>query len=176
MDNILLDMDGTIVNWTKGMCKAHGKPETDIWLSPEAFRISVKQFWAPCSSINFWRDLEWMPDGLKILSIVEKAGNVYILTKPTLSVSSYSGKMVWIEKHLPEYKRKTIICSCKELLAGNGILIDDVDENVNNFRCSGGKAILIPRPWNSRCGRGYFNLEAEINEAQCKTQTQKRLQ
>jgi len=167
MNKIFLDMDGVIVNFVKGMCKMHGEPEIKEWLTPQIFGLTIKQFWAPCNFTNFWANLEWMPDGCKILRTAEKIGDVYILTAPTLSANSYSGKIKWIENNLIRYKHRTIICPCKELLAGNGILVDDSDKNVDTFRKAGGQAILVPRPWNSRFGE-IFNLEAEINEMNIK--------
>lgn len=161
--NIFLDMDGTIVDWNKGMCKAHKVPLRYEWLSPGSLGITAARFWKPCNHEKFWRELEWMPDGLEILSIAEKAGTVYLVTSPTLSSQSYSGKILWVERNLPEYKRRAILCPPKELLAGNGILVDDVDKNVDHFRVKG-TAILVPRPWNSRATCENFNLEAEINE------------
>ena len=65
-------------------------------------------------------------------------------------IESPTGKWAWIRDNLPIYLKRTIITQApKHLLARpDTLLIDDKDENVDGFREAGGKALLIPRPWN----------------------------
>jgi len=59
--------------------------------------------------------------------------------------------MLWVKEHLSRYYKQLIITMApKHLLAKpDTLLIDDKDENVEGFWDAGGKAILVPRPWNS---------------------------
>ena len=56
--------------------------------------------------------------------------------------------MDWIGGRLPQFSRSFIMTPCKEVLSKKGILIDDSDANVEEFRERGGSAILFPQPWN----------------------------
>ncbi|KKL20176.1 hypothetical protein LCGC14_2458100, partial [marine sediment metagenome] len=73
---------------------------------------------------------------------------------PMPNLGSPSGKWDWVEHHIPELKKHTIITNVdKGTFAGHyRVLIDDKDENVNSFTTAGGRGILCPRPWNSGGG------------------------
>jgi len=96
--------------------------------------------------------------------------NVFILTAPTLDPECLAGKLEWIQRSCPDWiKRQYIITPRKEVCAGRGcLLIDDNEDNVNNFtreNCDS-DAILIPRPWNKnwRYYDNDYNLVSFINE------------
>ena len=89
-----------------------------------------------------------------------------LLTSPG-NAESVVGKIQWIEKHLPEYKRRYLIGPEKHFCSHrNSILIDDSDENVMKFREEGGDAILVPRMWNCNYGNRHhsFDFVKEIIE------------
>ncbi len=69
-----------------------------------------------------------------------------------------------MQREIPHLAGNAFIGGKKHLLAHkDALLIDDRDENVAEFRHAGGKAILIPRPWNNqRChtdANGNFNVD-----------------
>jgi 5'(3')-deoxyribonucleotidase len=153
---VFLDMDGVLVNFNKGTFEAFGlnydyhHPALNEWCYYKYFGISFEKFNAVCD-INFWANLEWMHDGKQILDeIASRFGNIYLLTTPMPHPGSGTGKILWIEKHLPRYAKRTIITQAsKHILAGpDCLLIDDKDENVSEFVAAGGMGILVPRPWN----------------------------
>jgi len=76
---------------------------------------------------------------------------VCILTAPRPEAGCIEGKKTWVKKHMPKsLQRNVIYTEVKHLLAcQNSLLIDDSDKNVDRFRLHGGRAILVPRPWNS---------------------------
>ena len=152
INTVFLDMDGIITNFNKAVCEKFDLPyPPQVYHFFPEIRSQVNNF---CDR-SFWQNLEWMDDGRDILrAIMGTLGleKVYFLTKVMPNVESASGKMMWIQDNLPIYLDRTIIMTLgvsKSLLARPDILlIDDCDKYVDEFREAGGKALLVPRPWN----------------------------
>ena len=155
---VYLDMDGVITNFVKGVYDAFNKPyilppqlKYDFWKYWE-LPATTKQVDLICNK-EFWNNLEWMYDGEDILKEIIKyfkPEKTYLLTHPMPNVESATGKWMWVKGNMPEYYSRTIITQApKTLLAKpETLLIDDKDENVEEFIDAGGDAILVPRPWN----------------------------
>jgi 5'(3')-deoxyribonucleotidase len=94
-----------------------------------------------------------MPDGQQILADVETiagAENVCLLSAPSEHPGSATGKIKWIQKHLPGYRKRYLLGPSKGFVAAPGkILVDDGDHNIADWNKKGGYAVLVPRPWNS---------------------------
>ena len=151
-------MDGVITNFIYGVYAAFNKLYSYSTLSKKY------KFWDDWPDITsetvdtvcttkFWDSLEWMHDGHDILREVTKyfkAEQIYLLTYPMPNVESATGKWMWVQKHLPEYYKQTIITQVPKSLFAKPdfLLIDDKNENVEDFIAAGGDAILVPRPWN----------------------------
>jgi len=151
---IFLDMDGVLVDFNKAVCdKFHlPYPPQTYEFFPE-IRLQVNNI---CTA-TFWNNLEWMYDGCDILqAVLDKIhlSRIYLLTTPMLNLESASGKMMWIDGNLPEFIKRIIITQApKRLLARpDTLLIDDKDENIDEFIEAGGHGILVPRPWNELHG------------------------
>lgn len=148
-----LDLDGVLVDFVKGALKLHNsdiKPSEIVWDIDKQLGLTPEQFWSPFN-FTFWANLEWTPEGKEILELVESVygDNIAILTSPPKTGGAVEGKLAWVAKNMPKYKRKTFVGARKELMAApSKLLIDDREENVDNFMEAGGGAILIPRPWN----------------------------
>lgn len=173
---VFLDMDGVFVNFLGGLHKALSVPynydpypyEKGKWNMLTDIRgfddipATFKEC-DDCCTWDFWRFLEWMHDGRKILRAISNrfdANQIYLLTTPMPNIESASGKMMWVRDKLPVYLKHTIITQApKHLLARpDTLLIDDKDENVDGFREAGGKALLVPRPWN----RAYVSANQTV--------------
>lgn len=163
---IFVDLDGVLVNFLGGLHKALGVPysyedypyEKGKW----NMLTDIKRFddipitfeqCNDCCDASFWQHLDWMHDGRDILrAILTTLGleTVYLLTTPMPNLESASGKMIWVNNNLSICLKRTIITQApKHLLARpDTLLIDDKDENVDGFRKAGGRALLVPRPWN----------------------------
>ncbi len=160
IDIVYLDMDGVLANFHKGVY--------DIFKQPYKYNTSLStwNFWEnweeettrddvnnKCDT-NFWATLDWMHDGYDIYKEIVKyfkAEQIYILTNPVVGgAGTATGKMLWVEKHLPGFIKRTIITQAsKSLLAkSNTLLVDDNDSYTKEFIAAGGDAILVPRPWN----------------------------
>lgn len=169
---VYLDLDGVLVNFNKVACKIVGAPYPPTkWHWYKDILDGFNRVNNACT-VDFWKDLEWAPDGHGILRTVTyyiNPQNIYLLTTPMPNLQSAWGKAEWVDKHLPDYNKRLIITRApKELLARSGrLLIDDKDENINKFRNAGGHAILIYRPWNR--GKDWLdfnfqNLEKNLEE------------
>jgi 5'(3')-deoxyribonucleotidase len=90
--------------------------------------------------------------------------NVYIATAPIDAPSCASGKMIWIQRNLPQWiHRQFLITPCKFVASHPGaLLIDDFEDNIRFFQGRGGSTITVPRPWNRLRGRepsGHIAME-----------------
>ena len=152
IETIFLDMDGVITNFMKAICEEFKLPyPPQVYHFFSDIRDKVNDF---CTS-DFWRNLQWMPDGRDILrAIMSTFGldKIYFLSGMMPNIGSGSGKLLWIQLNLPVYRNRIILHTLgvpKSFLAQpNTLLIDDKDENVDEFIKAGGWGILVPRPWN----------------------------
>lgn len=155
----LLDLDGVLVDFVGGICRAHGRPNpyadgqnNGLYEMAELWGISATKFWSVADA-EFWAGLEMMPDGTNILTAcVDVFGteNICLLTSPSMNEGATEGKVRWIYEHLPVFRRRFMVGAAKEFCAHPGaVLVDDYDSNVAKFRLHGGHAVLVPRPWNS---------------------------
>lgn len=168
---VLLDIDGVLANFNKrafealGLPYTYGHPALREWYWYEYFTFSFEEVDSVCT-IDFWAGVQWMPDGRDILALVEsKFDDIYLLTTPMPNPGSGTGKILWVNEHLPRYSKRTIITQVpKSLLAGpDRLLIDDKDENVAEFVTAGGQGILVPRHWNELCGWADETLQVVKN-------------
>jgi len=167
INTVFLDVDDVLADFMKGLHKAlnisydyfnypYEKGNWDILgyqiKSNDDSLITFDQCNDVCT-FDFWQYLLWMHDGRDILrAIMDTVGleKVYLLTAPMPNIESPTGKWLWVSDNLPIYLKRTIITQApKHLLARpNMLLIDDKDQNVDEFREAGGRALLVPRPWN----------------------------
>lgn len=165
---VMFDLDGVITDFVKAICKLHGRPDPyeneehhgnfdmdKIWQMP------ARDFWSPCG-YEFWFGLEFTSEANRLLSMIDNViglDRCCILTSPCDTAGCTDGKRDWIKKHLPYFKKRVLIGSCKEFLASpDTLLIDDRDENIAKFLEHGGQAFTFPRPWNSgRFRRGPWD-------------------
>ena len=163
---VYLDLDGVLVNFLGGLHKSLGvsysyenypyeKGKWNMLTDIKGFDDIPATFEQcnDCCTISFWQNLEWMHDGYNILTAIEykfAPARIYLLTTPMPNYESPTGKWLWIQDNMSMYLKRTIITQApKHLLARpDTLLIDDKDENVDGFREAGGKALLVPRPWN----------------------------
>lgn len=158
-------MDGVLADFHKGVYDVFQQPylydmSLATWNFWEDWKIPITRegLNIRCDA-HFWEHLPWTHDGLDIFEAIRskfKPEQIYILTNPVVGgAGTATGKMLWIEKYLPGFIKRTIITQApKDLLAkSNTLLIDDNDSYVDGFREAGGKALLVPRPWNRAHGQ-----------------------
>lgn len=153
---IFLDLDGVLADLQTALEKKFDVDLTDFHKGgadfEETFGVDVKTFWEMLYP-NFWVDIPKMPDADLILALVEPYNPTIFTAHPGYGIEScVVGKLWWIQDNLPEYYKndRVLIGRDKSIIAPGNLLIDDSDYNVNQWRMAGGKAILVPRPWNSK--------------------------
>jgi len=163
---VFLDMDGVITDFVGEVNKRMGIPKETIpskWAWVEDFGYTLDQVNSWCTT-EFWANLEWMPDGhdiMRLLTKVFKSEQIYLLTTPMPNPESYTGKVLWVQSHLPEFSRRLIVTSApKSLFARpDALLIDDKTENVDDFIEANGYGLLVPRPWNVDYGMAEYTTQ-----------------
>lgn len=171
---VFLDMDGCISDFQKGVYDAFDQPYNyaelpknyDFWVTWPGKTVNREQVNAICDT-NFWTNLPWTHDGLKIFEAVRSKFNpeqIYLLTVPMPNIESPTGKWMWVRNNIPGYLKRTIITQApKSLFAKPGtLLIDDHDFTVDGFIEAGGRGLLMPRPWNR--AHAHANRTVEVVE------------
>lgn len=154
---LFLDLDGVLVDFVGGALAHHGRhlPMHAVrWNFPEqvGFAKDCPTFWNTLGH-DFWANLEWTPEGKSVVKVAEEifADNVVIMTSPCDTPGAVEGKIAWIKKNMPKYRRRFFVGPPKALAASpSKILCDDHEGNVDQFLAEGGRAVLVPRPWNHR--------------------------
>lgn len=156
-----LDLDGVLVSFYNAALSVMGMTRdlADLVVPPGEWHFSKyfckddNEFWKKIDQTpRFWQSLDKMDDADHIVETCEQlfGSNVYLLTSPPLNPSAFSGKAEWVQKHYPHLYRKLFIGAAKEAFAHSGaVLVDDSDSNIEKFKKAGGKAVLVPRRWNS---------------------------
>lgn len=158
----LLDLDGVLVDFCGPAHTYHNLPYSTgddypypkgLWNIDTLMPITQEEFWKPLGR-EFWANLPWMPDGKRILSLLEwvfSRENICICSCPAKDPLTATGKLDWIKKNMPEYSRQYMLCPQKRFAASNNaILVDDRDKNIEEFEENGGHGVLVPRLWNKK--------------------------
>ena len=165
---VYLDQDGVLADFVSGICQAHGlddpyhhpdsKGVWDIW---ELWDVPLEEFWRPCE-YDFWRGLPKTPEADYVSEIALWAANtlafqeqrhvqVQVITMPSENDGCVNGKLDWLDHHYPHLGHEVIFERDKwkyAKVAPGSLLIDDNAKNCEKWEKAGGKAVLVPRPWN----------------------------
>ena len=158
---LFLDMDGVLIDWNSGVHALHDIPLTPgVWpykLGPAGWNfhrqlgMTTEQLFKG-QDRKFWANLQWITDGKEILEVCEKYfdDTICLLTSPYDADGVVDGRKDWIKREMPKYVERHLIGAYKTACAHPAaILIDDYEDNVQNWRKAGGIGILVPRPYNS---------------------------
>lgn len=155
--NFILDMDGILVDFVTGMIRSHElsihHDEWNSWHYHKTLGLTLDEFYAPATVDGWWENLplyDWAHDLYQ--SVKSVAADIIIATTPHSDDKCPSEKVRALRKHgfLDDKSVRYQIGSPKCLMAKSGyILIDDSQDNYDNFTSKGGRAILFPQPWNN---------------------------
>jgi 5'(3')-deoxyribonucleotidase len=156
---IFLDMDGVLCDFVTDAMAIHGrKYDPNKWPKGEwdvakVLGISVKEFWGGIRMNGgemFWAGLNPYPWAKDLVRELLKIDQVIIATAPSRAASCYSGKRTWLMDH-GFGDLASMFGSEKHLLSQPGrTLIDDGVHNTTKWEEAGGRAVLVPQPWNDR--------------------------
>lgn len=161
INKIFLDLDGVLTDFVGGIQRYFGSPlipyPEGVWnFVPDYARrlgITEEAFWGELTQ-DFWANLEWTADGIQILDYLERrcgGERICLLTSAGSMPEAAAGKLRWVSRRLWRYEKQVMVAACKHFAAApDAMLIDDSDDNVMHFIRAGGKAVLLPRPWNSK--------------------------
>lgn len=134
---IFLDLDGVMADFdlhlkTEGKREENGKTKWD----------ALDEAW--------WTTMPPVSGARDFYDTVKSLATVKFLTAPVLSEECFSGKAIWIQRFLPEKGKNAlldlIICPSKDkhfLAKSNHILVDDRQNNVDDWNKAGGIGILF---------------------------------
>ena len=164
----LLDLDGVIVDFVRGVLKYHNRPDIsygDIqWNLENMVRpdLTPEQFWDSLG-YDFWLNLPFTPTGPALfagLASLVGTENILICTSPCRTPGSIEGKIEWLRINMPTMQRNFMVTPKKEFAASQDrILLDDNDPNIEKFAEAGGLTVQIAQPWNS----GHYKLDKDFN-------------
>ena len=153
---LFLDLDGFLVNWTKGVCDLFSVDyrEPDVYDVSKMLGISKNQMWKKIDDEGylFWSNLEkypWFEEMIERIKLVDK--DFCLLTSPSKCPNCVKGKLEWIHKHFGNNFRNYIFAPAKlkkELAGPNKVLIDDRLSNIKEWGENSGYGILFPQPYN----------------------------
>lgn len=156
---IYFDMDGVLVHFDAMRPNDKNLNHPSKELSPE-MRAAKKQFWLDIEQQpNFWREIPEMPRIEQLLNVAKDKGEIFVLSK-TPSAKHFIGgqkyvdfvadeKRKYVLKHFNNFfdDKHIIICDGDKgkLIkpTKNDILIDDRQENINEWETHGGRGILF---------------------------------
>lgn len=158
-----LDMDGVICDLSLGLIKLLNKKyhksltieeyalKCGKYKVEEYYELTNKDFFEIIKKDdNFWLDLPVTSYGHELYkNLCNIAKEVIIVTKPVYDYKCAAQKLEWLNYHFNIKSDKVFIGAKKYLMAGNGILVDDYEKNINEFKENNGDAILIPSSWNT---------------------------
>lgn len=136
---IYCDVDGVLASFDE-----HFQNLTGYIPSEYEFRFGLENFWETITKEGeeFWVNIPKMRDMDQLWNHISKY-NPPLLTAPSREESSKTGKIKWVEKHIPGTE---IIFSAarkkKQYANENSILIDDKMSNIYDWKLAGGIGIL----------------------------------
>jgi 5'(3')-deoxyribonucleotidase len=112
--------------------------------------VTASEFWRRIDfgGEAFWENLEPYPWAASLAKELQEIDRVVIATSPSRSPASYSGKRRWLQK-MGLCKLDSMFGSSKWLMSKpTRYLVDDGEHNTSKWDLHGGKAVLVPQPWN----------------------------
>lgn len=155
IEHVFIDMDGVLVDFIGGMLRVfEAGPHVIIPQSRKCWDWLglTESEWVSAlysQGVNFWRDLPWTSFGMQIIETVSEIwhpSQISLLSKPMVGCeTSYTGKALWVAKHLPGWADRLVLTQHKDHLARSGrLLIDDCRDTLENWKFSNGTSLTVP--------------------------------
>ncbi len=175
---IFIDMDGVLCDFWKAVQEKMGidlaklsdedkeelaKGKDFVEKIKDSFGISEFKIKDTFSDPDFWADMQWLPQGKKLIEHLMSKGDydIYVLTAPSKFAPEECkrGKRIWLEKNLPELAAKVIFEYNKyEHAEPDALLIDDNEIHTDSFKTHGGESIKVPSQFEDNRDEKYDKL------------------
>ena len=138
-------MDGVIVDWESAFKKLSGGTSSDSYEYEHGKDARHKLTYE--NSPSFYENMDWMDDGKELFNYLKNLNTEILSHSEGVSpddTRSKEGKLIWLKNNNVKLKPNLVLNrSDKSSFASpDAILIDDREDNVNEFINAGGKAIL----------------------------------
>ena len=172
---IFLDLDNTLLDLSRPVASYMGYadlaadpsyPTTYDWAKDMG--MSNDELWKRVEKAGpgFWERLPWTSWGERLLTTICQTGHDVIVVSRIVGPSSAAGKKVWADRCLPPGVPLFLTDSIKwPLAAADRFLIDDAEDNVEEWESHGGTALLVPQTYNANhalVGQEYNYLTKEL--------------
>lgn len=163
INHIYLDMDGVLANFVQACIDLLGHTSTSrithdqitSWDLGSRLGLPMNELWRRIDQQGhlFWQHLRAYPwAGDLALLCATSAPRCSILTSTSARPHAVAGKAPWLEGRLYGNIPATYVTNAKHkamFARGPGdVLIDDSNENCEDWARCGGTAICFPQPWN----------------------------
>lgn len=164
IEAIYCDVHGTLVNFLGAWAEV-AKVDLSTWKRgaysvEEALGIDEREFWHPILECDagWWAELPLMPMANALVDTLRDAAPVRFVSSPRCPArrAEAGGTTELVHECFCDDVR--LVRDKSELAARNRLLVDDSDEQCDAWRRAGGRAILVPRPWNSAADRADRSL------------------
>ncbi len=137
---LFVDMDSVLTDWVKAYEELElSDKDFDDWRN----EVGAEEVWKQIENkggIEFWAEMDWMPDGKELWEYVKKY-NPTILSTPADFQLSIDGKEYWLKDNIGDVPYIFEKDKSKHAIP-NGILIDDYKKKTDAWEAAGGIAIL----------------------------------
>ena len=133
MDHVMADITSQYIKWYKDATGTEidwkdllGKPEDLAFPQP----LFIREF---LHTPGFFRSAPVMPGSREVLSELNEAYELFIVSAAMEFPQSLIEKYEWLEEHFPFINwRQIVFCGSKKMISGD-IMIDDHFRNLGNF-------------------------------------------
>jgi phosphoglycolate phosphatase-like HAD superfamily hydrolase len=153
---IFCDLDGVLVDFDRGFLELPGNPEKLTTKEYEE-KHGLNSIWTIIEQggEDYWINLKWTKDGRELWDYLKRYDPI-ILSSPSLSQTSITGKTKWVAQNLnidqepitqpedlqPDSRLVLYKDKYKFAKTENDILIDDTEKKLTDWTEAGGTGIL----------------------------------
>jgi phosphoglycolate phosphatase-like HAD superfamily hydrolase len=153
---IFCDLDGVLVDFDRGFLELPGNPEKLTTKEYEE-KHGLNSIWTIIEQggEDYWINLKWTKDGRELWDYLKRYDPI-ILSAPSLSQTSITGKTKWVAQNLnidqepitqpedlqPDSRLVLYKDKYKFAKTENDILIDDTEKKLTDWTEAGGTGIL----------------------------------